>query len=165
MKWFQKNNLDEMQELKLLKIESKGFWIGFWGLFLSLAVQAFLYGPGNAGETAVGEFIVFLCMALYLVGGCLRNGIWDRRLQATPAVNIGFSLLGAAVTALFNAIVSYRTYQSVSGAVAVFIVYFFMVGVVLSVTICTCSALYHRRKRQLEEEYDDEKSSFGNDEE
>lgn len=159
MKWFQKNNLDEMQEIKLLKIESRGYWIGFWGLFLSLAIQVFLYGPENARHMLVGEFIVFLCMCLYLVGACLRNGIWDRHLQATPAVNIGFSLLGAAATALFNAIVSYRTYQSVSGAVAVFIVYFFLLGVVLSVTICTCSALYHQRRKRLEEEDSDEKSS------
>ena len=158
MKWFQKNNLDEMQELKLLKIESRGFWIGFFGLFLSIAVQAFLYGPGNAGHVLVGEFVPFLCMGLYLVGACLRNGIWDRHLQATPAVNIGFSLLAAAVTALFNAIVSYRTYQEVYGAVAVFIVYFFMIGAVLSVTLCTCSALYHRRKKRLEEEYDNDKN-------
>ena len=158
MKWFQKNNLDEMQELKLLKIESRGFWIGFFGLFLSIAVQAFLYGPGNAGQMLVGEFVPFLCMGLYLAGACLRNGIWDRHLQATPAVNIGFSLLAAAVAALFNAIVSYRTYQKVYGAVAVFIVYFFMIGMVLSVMLCSCSALYHRRKRRLEEEYDDDKN-------
>lgn len=158
MKWFQKNNLDEMQELKLLKIESRGFWIGFFGLFLSIAAQAFLYGPENPGQMLVGEFAPFLCMGLYLVVGCLRNGIWDRHLQATPAVNIGFSLLAAAVTALFNAIVSYRTYQKIYGAVAVFIVYFFMIGAVLSVTLCTCSALYHRRKKRLEEKYDDEKN-------
>lgn len=157
MKWFQKNNLDEMQELKLLKIESRGFWIGFYALFLSIMVQVFLYGPGKAGNMLVGEFVPFLCMGVYLVGGCLRNGIWDRRLKATPAVNIGFSLLAAAVTALFNAIVSYRTYQSVSGAFAVFMIYFFLVGAVLSITICSCSALYHRRIKRLEEEYDDEK--------
>ena len=157
MKWFQKNNLDEMQELKLLKIESRGYWIGFLGLFLSIAVQAFLYGPENAGDMIFGELIVFLCMGLYLVGACLLNGIWDRHLQATPAVNIGLSLLAAALTALFNAIVSYRTYQKVYGAVAVFIVYFFMLSVMLSVMLCFCSALYHRRKKRLEDEYDDEK--------
>ena len=157
MKWFQKNNLDEMQELKLLKIESRGYWIGFLGLFLSIAVQAFLYGPENAGDMIFGELIVFLCMGLYLVGACLLNGIWDRHLQATPAVNIGLSLLAAVLTALFNAIVSYRTYQNMPAAAAVFIVYFFMIGTVLSVTLCTCSALYHRRKKRLEDEYDDEK--------
>ena len=158
MKWFKKNNLDEMQELKLLKIESRGYWIGFLGLFLSIAVQAFLYGPENAGEMLVGEFIVFLCMGLYLAGGCLRNGIWDRHLQATPAVNIGFSILAAALTALFNAIVSYRNYQDLYTACAVFVIYFFMLSVMLSVMLCICSALYHRRKKRLEETYDDDKN-------
>lgn len=157
MKWYsKKNKLDEMQELKLLKIESKGFWLGFWGLFVSIPVQIFLYGSENIGRILTGEFIVFLCMGIYLIAGCLKNGIWDRHLQATPAVNIGFSLLAAALTALFNAIMSYRNYHSVGGAVAVFIVYFFMVGIILSVTLCLCSALYQRRKKQLEEEYEEE---------
>ena len=90
MKWFnRKNNLDEMQELKLLKIESRGFWIGFIGLAVAMAVQAFLYGAESIGNMMSGEFIVFLCMGLYLIGSCLRNGIWDRHLKATPSVNIG----------------------------------------------------------------------------
>lgn len=163
MKWYKKNNLDEMQELKLLRLESKGFWIGYWGLFLSLAVQAFLYGPGNKNNTIAGEFIVFICMSLYLVGGCLRNGIWDRHLQATPAVNIGVSLLAAAVTGVFNAIVSYRNYQSLSGAIATFALTFFLIAIILSVTMCACTALYHRRRMRLEEEYDDEESPLNSD--
>ena len=158
MKWFRKSNLDEMQELKLLKIESRGFWLGFFGLFLALAVQVFLYGPENIPKQIAGEFIVFLCMGIYLLTGCLRNGIWDRHFQATPAVNIGLSLLAAAVTALFNAILSYRNYRSIGGAFAVFIVYFFMLGVVLSALLCISSALYHRRRKQLEEENPDEES-------
>lgn len=157
MKWFNKrNNLDEMQELKLLKIESKGFWLGFFGLFASIVIQIFIYSPENAGNTIAGEFIVFLGMGIYLIAGCLKNGIWDRHLQATPAVNIGCSLLAAALTGLFNAVISYRDYHSAGGAVAVFIVYFFMVGIVLSVTMCLCSALYQRRRKQLEKEYTDE---------
>ncbi len=156
MKWSKKNHLDEMQELKLLKIESKGFWLGYWALFLSLAVQAFLYGPGNAGGILTGEFIVFLCMSLYLVGACLRSGIWDRHLQATPAVNIRVSLFAAAVTGVFNAIVSYRNYQSLSGSIATFVITFFLIAIVLSVTMCACTALYHRRRKQLEQEDEDE---------
>lgn len=153
MKWFnKKSNLDEMQELKLLKTESRGFWIGFLGLFLAIVIQTFLYGPGNAGNALTGEFVIFLIMGVYLVGGCLKNGIWDRHLSAAPTVNIGLSILAAAVAALFNAIISYRSYQSISGALAVFVVYFFSLSAVLSFTLCTCSALYHRRRNQLEKE-------------
>lgn len=156
MKWFsRKSNLDEMQELKLLKIESRGFWIGFFALFLAIMAQIFLFGQEFANHT-LGELIVLLCMAFYLIGGCLRNGIWDRHLQATPAANIGLSLLAAAVTGLFNALISYRNYQSAAGAFAVFIVFFLLVGLVLSVVLCFCSALYHRRRNRLEEENEDE---------
>ena len=31
-----KNNLDEMQEAKLLQIEHNGFWLAFWGLLATL---------------------------------------------------------------------------------------------------------------------------------
>ncbi len=158
MKWFnRKSNLDEMQELQLLKAESRGFWIGFIGLAVAMAIQAFLYGAESMGNMMSGEFIVFLCMGLYLIGSCLRNGIWDRHLKATPAVNIGLSLLAAAVTALFNAILSYRNYHDAFTALIVFAVYFLMLSVVLSVTLTVCSALYRRKRRKLEEEDSDEK--------
>lgn len=157
MKWFnRKNNLDEMQELKLLKLESRGFWLGFIGLFLSIVVQIVIYGSENTREVYAGEFIVFLCTGIYLIAECLRNGIWDRHLSATPAVNIGLSLLAAAVTGLFNAIVSYRNYHDATAAFSVFIVYFLMLSIVISVTLTVCSALYRRRRRHLEEGGDDE---------
>mgnify|MGYP002511250653 FL=1 len=159
MKWFnRKSNLDEMQELQLLKAESRGFWIGFIGLAVAMAIQAFLYDAESMGDMMSGEFIVFLCMGLYLIGSCLRNGIWDRHLKATPAVNIGLSLLAAAVTALFNAILSYRNYHDAFTALIVFAVYFLMLSVVLSVTLTVCSALYRRKRRKLEEEDSDEKN-------
>lgn len=147
-----------MQELKLLKLESRGFWIGFFGLFLAIAVQAFLYGPENIANRIAGEFIVFLCMGIYLMAGCLYNGIWDRHLPATPAVTIGLSLLAAAIASLFNAVLSYRNYRSMPGAIAVFIVYFLMLSVLLSAILCISSALYHRRRRHLEEEKTDEET-------
>ena len=159
MKWFnRKSNLDEMQELQLLKAESRGFWIGFIGLAVAMAIQAFLYDAESMGDMMSGEFIVVLCMGLYLIGSCLRNGIWDRHLKATPAVNIGLSLLAAAVTALFNAILSYRNYHDAFTALIVFAVYFLMLSVVLSVTLTVCSALYRRKRRKLEEEDSDEKN-------
>ena len=51
-----KSNLDERQELKLLKIEHNGCWIAFWGLLIVMAIQMIV---GNdsiknlAGEGAV----------------------------------------------------------------------------------------------------------------
>lgn len=156
MKWFnKKNNLDEMQELKLLKLESRGFWLAFFALFAAILIQIALYGS-EFSERAMGEFIVFLGMGIYLIGGCLKNGIWDRHLQASPAVNIGASILAAALAGLFNAIMSYRNYHSIGGAVAVFLVYFFMISIILSVTLCVCTVFYQRRRKQLEAEDEEE---------
>ena len=152
MKWFKKSSLDEMQELRLLKIESSGFI----GLFLAIVVQIVIYGTESIREVYVGEFIVFLCMGIYLIVECLRNGIWDRHLPATPAVNIGLSLLAAAVTGLFNAIVSYHNYHDTTAAFVIFIVYFLMLSVVIYVTLTVCSALYRRRRKYLEEEREED---------
>ena len=120
MKWFKKSNLDEMQELKLLKLESQGFWIGFLGLFVAIAAQTFLYGPENMRHILAGEFIVLMCMGVYLIGGCVYNGIWDKHLPATPAVNIGLSIPAAALTPPFNAVLFYRQYLGASPAIFVF---------------------------------------------
>lgn len=163
--WSKKNRLDERQELKLLKAESRGFWLGFFGLFLAILAQIFYYGPENVRTTLAGEFIIFLGMGIYLMIECLRSGIWDRHLQPTLSVNIGLSLLAAALTALFNAVISYRNYQNLYGALAVFVIFFFLVGIALSVTLCLCSFFYQKRRRQLEEdpaEEEDESSDKNN---
>ena len=154
--WSKKNRLDEMQELKLLKAEGRGFWIGFFGLFTAILAQIFYYGPEFAKTALAGEFIVFLGMGVYLMIACLRSGIWDRHLQPTLAVNIGLSLFAAAVTALFNAVICYHNYQKFYGALAVFVVSFLLVGAGLVVTLCICTVLYQKRRKQLEKEDPDE---------
>lgn len=154
MKCFKRSNLDEMQELKLLKIESKGFWIGFFGLALVIAVQTFVYGR-NVSIT-LGEFAVLFCMGIYLMGGCIHNGIWDRHLSPTPTVNLCASLLAALVTALYNSIYCYYNYQDTPGAFITFGISFLLVGVVLFTVLSVTTALYHKKKRQLEEETPDE---------
>lgn len=155
MKWFKKSNLDEMQELKLLKLESRGFWIGFFGLALVIAVQTFVYGRDVS--ITLGELIILLCMGIYLMGGCLHNGIWDRHLSPTPTVNLCTSLLAALITATYNSIYSYCNYQDASGAFIAFFVSFLLISVVLFAILSLITALYHKKKRQLEEENPDGK--------
>ena len=38
-----KNQLDEMQEQKLLHIEKNGFWFVFWTLIVSMVVQIIVF--------------------------------------------------------------------------------------------------------------------------
>lgn len=88
-----KNLLDEMQEQNLLKVESRGFWLMWWGLLISMLVQNVM---GIPAESLTGEWIIFMIASLYSLEECLRNGIWDRHIQA----NFGANLVGALVTGI-----------------------------------------------------------------
>ena len=76
MKKMKKSNLDEMQELALLKISRNGCWFAFWGLLAAMGIQMLLGFPGKA---ILGEWIIFMALGVYLVAACLHQGIWDRR--------------------------------------------------------------------------------------
>lgn len=54
-----KNNLDEMQEQKLLKIEHNGVWFTFWGLLFAILIQVVLGGK-DLFRNIVGEWTVFI---------------------------------------------------------------------------------------------------------
>ena len=89
-----KNNLDEMQEQTLLKIESRGMWIAFYGLVISLVVHL-LIGGEQVTFAIVGESILLMILSLYISFSCLRHGIWDRRLRPTPKTNTVISAVGS----------------------------------------------------------------------
>ena len=80
-----KSNLDERQELKLLKIEHNGCWFAFWGLLAVMLVQLLL--GNNDAKNLAGEWIVFMSLCVYLLTACIKNGIWDRRLKPTLKTN------------------------------------------------------------------------------
>ena len=64
-----KSNLDERQELKLLKIEHNGCWIAFWGLLIVMAIQMIV---GNDSiKNLAGEGAVLMSLAFYLLVACI----------------------------------------------------------------------------------------------
>ena len=70
----QNSKLDEMQQQKLLVIESRGFWLAFWALAAAVTGQ-YLWGVPPTQLT--GEAAVLLAAGLYIVVECLRWGIWS----------------------------------------------------------------------------------------
>lgn len=60
-----KNQLDEMQEQTLRKIESRGFWLMWWGLFAVMIFQLMM--QADISQVA-GEWIVFMAACLYTLG-------------------------------------------------------------------------------------------------
>ena len=91
-----KNQLDEMQEQTMRKIESHGFWL-LWGSLLAAWIVQMMFG---AADKAAGEWVVFMIGCIYMVVACLRNGLWDRHLSDTAPANAGYSLVAAVAVTL-----------------------------------------------------------------
>lgn len=87
-----KNQLDEMQEQTLRKIESRGFWLMWCGLFVVMTFQLMM--QADISQMA-GEWIVFMAACLYTLEECLRNGIWTAtsRPALAPALWAAWSVV------------------------------------------------------------------------
>ena len=144
-----KNNLDEMQEQKLLHIEHNGCWLAFWALLAAMTAESLL---GFEPKAMAGEWIVFMVLAAYLMADCLRHGLWDRRLKANGKTNLAASLIAGAVVAIFGAL-KVRSFAAepldyvIAGAVGGLFT-FLLCFAALSIS----TALYKKRRKKLEQE-------------
>ena len=100
MNW-RKDKLDEQQEQKLLKIESRGLYLAYLSLLAVMIVEILI---GDDQRLAVGEWVVFMLVSGYLLVACTRAGIWDRRLdlsrRTSALIALVATLLTGAVTGL-----------------------------------------------------------------
>lgn len=94
-----KNLLDEMQEQTMCKIESRGCYVFFFGLTAALVIQTAM---GAGQEQILGEGIVLVLGALYLLVEYMRHGLWDRHLTATMGTNLLCAFAAAVVVGLFT---------------------------------------------------------------
>ena len=143
-----KNNLDEMQEQELLKIEHNGCCLSFWGLLAVMAVQMILRVPGRQ---MLGEWIVFMALSLYIAIACLRKGIWDRRLKANWKTNLIVSLLAAVATGILVTMSNPYLSEPLD--------YVLVAGIAGGFTFVLCFAalsigmkLYKKRREKLDQE-------------
>lgn len=146
-----KNNLDEMQEQTLLKIESRGMWIAFYGLVLSLLVHVLIDGE-QVGRSILGESILLLILSLYIAISCLRHGIWDRKLRPTPKTNLILSVAAGVAVGIAVSVRSYLNYHAAIGSVAVFLFCAGMTFVLCFIAMTACAKLYEKKKSKLEAE-------------
>lgn len=152
MKLFQekKNNLDEMQEQKLLRLESRGFWLLWWGLLAAMAVQLLVYGV-EAFRLLLGEWVVFMLSSVYMAAACIKQGLWDRKLKPNFKTNLLISLLAGVVSGGFMGIYSYRSFGAAEAV-------FWTVVLVGGCTFLLCllalslsAAAYKKRRQKLDE--------------
>ncbi len=145
-----KNNLDERQEQTLLQIEHNGCWLAFWGLLAAIIIQIIL---GFDFRKLAGEWIVFMLLALYIAVGCMKQGIWDRRLKPDMSSNITVSLITALVTGMLGFVYTVRRFpDKILGSIASGIVYAIIGFVVCFAALQFSAQLFKKRQSKLEKE-------------
>lgn len=154
-----KNNLDEMQEHKLLNIERNGVWFVFWALLASILIQGAIFRE-DAIKAVAGEWIVFMTLCVYLVIACLKNGIWDRHLKANKKTNYVISFIAAIVLAVFTGVSNYFKYNdSFKGMIATIVIMFLFTFILCIIALNFTMKIYKKRLKDLEnscEEEDDD---------
>ena len=79
-----KKGLDELQKQILLGIESRGFWIAFWGSLILLIVQMIF---ANNIISVISSWLLFMVLAIYEAVSCLKAGIWNSGLYISKKRN------------------------------------------------------------------------------
>ena len=151
------SNLDERQEMNLLKIEHNGCRMAFWGLLAAILFQEFL--GINSMSSIAGELIVFMCLAIYLMVSCMKNGIWDRKLKPTLKTNAIVSGAAGTVMGIIWFVIFYRNYHNFIGSIMTGIFMFLSTGILCLIMLSLSAALYKKRIRKLKETEDDSENN------
>ena len=139
-----KNQLDEMQEQTMRKIENHGFWLLWYSLLAAWIVQT-VFG---AADKAAGECVVFMIGCIYMVVECLRNGLWERHFSDTPLANAVYSLVAAVAVTLISGFSSgYWVGAAFAGV---------FTGILCFALLQLCVALVRKRREHLDDPKDGE---------
>lgn len=154
-----KNQLDEMQEQKLLHIEKNTCWFAFWALLVSMVVQIIIFKEDAMSHMA-GEWFVLMSMSIYLCSACIKAGIWDRRLKADAKTNSIVSVIAGLATAVINSITFWINLSESEDRVVVMLIVagvsFVMVAGACFVALSLAAKSYKKRLAKMEEEVEEE---------
>ena len=151
---FKRNYLDEMQEQKLLKIESHGVWIAFSLLVISMLVQIAYANYTKTEAHVAGEMITFFILDIYILFSCIKNGIWARSIKASNKTNAIGALIAGIIVGLLNAFtLPLKTEQEIVGA---FIMSALFTGILTYILLQICMNITNKRRNKLDESDDEE---------
>lgn len=157
MRLFRKKQvIDERERMEMYKIEHYMFWFTFWALFVSIVVQMFFIGRDV--KQVAGEWIVFMLMACGTALGDLRGGHYDYLSKPGWKSYLVYSLFGAVMTAVFTLVngTVRGWYDSVGDMVLAGIIQGVFLFVVLFAALSFVGAWTKKRRKKLEEEFEDE---------
>ena len=151
---FKRNYLDEMQEQKLLKIESHGVWIAFSLLVISMLVQIAYANYTKTDAHVAGEMITFFILDIYILFSCIKNGIWARSIKASNKTNSIGALIAGVIVGLLNAFTfPHETEQAIVGA---FIMSALFTGILTYILLQICMKITNKRRNKLDESDEEE---------
>lgn len=148
-----KNNLDEQQERKLLEIESRGFWLAYWGLLIAMAVEILVF---KDMKPVICEWVLFICLSLYLCIACIRVGIWDRRLDMSPKTCLIISLIATLCTAVFMFVFTFLCFHKPVGSLSAAAIIGLIVFSCCYVALILAARATKKRQNKLNAEPEDE---------
>ncbi len=145
-----KNNLDEMQEQTLLKIEHNMAWLAFYGLLAVILGQLAILGAQGV-QHLLGELLVFFCLCGYLLADCIRKGIWDRKLK--PGDKKGNLKLCLRFCALFSAVLAVVAYRASGNWISALVIA--VITIAVSMLVCwgilaLVTQIFNRQVEKLE---------------
>ena len=154
-KSWNKNNLDEMQEQKLLHIEKDAFWLLYCLIGLDVIVKCI---TGKPKWETLSEALCFFAVGIFVVCRCIKNGIWDRRIRADSRSNMILSAIAGIVVAVMNIPVYYWNAGNrfTPGLLAAMLISGIFTFILTFFFISVCTGLYKRKKKQLEEQEDED---------
>jgi cation transport ATPase len=147
------NQLDEMQEQELLKIEHNGCWLAFWMLLAAVIVQSIFFNADL--RMLAGEWIIFMVLAFYLAGACIRKGIWDRTFEMNTKTNLVVSLIAGLALGIIWAVKIYKDYQMTTVSAATGIIVFAVTFTLCFIALSAAMKATAKRQAKMEEEPSD----------
>ncbi len=150
-----KNNLDERQEQILLKIEHNSFWLAFWLLLAGMIIQEIVFKADI--RTFGGECVILFITCVYMVIACIRNGIWDRKLQPKTSTNLIASLIAGVGLGVVNFFVIFRAFSTkIGGAVAAGLIIGVITFALCFILLSLSAKAVKKRNEELDKEPEEE---------
>ena len=142
------NNLDEMQDQKLLKMEEYGFWIMFWALAIAIVVQLII---GSTFKEVIGEIAVLFIGSIYIAVTSLKNGLWTRTSTPSMKGNAITSIVPAVLIAAIHIIKMIRSESFNTSNVLVTVAIMVAVYVACFAILEAFRAMYKKRRAELDD--------------
>jgi len=138
--------LDEMQQEKLLKINSNGLNICYWGLLAAIVIQ---WLTERDITSVIGEIIIYVILMIYTVCAYIYEGLWSAKSKPSVKRIFLISLIPPAAVGILlcvkNIMADNRLYE-LSVILFAMAIAFAVCVTILYVLLC----LYRRRRRSLD---------------